>query len=559
VDYRLESDGAGEWRVTVTGHGFEPAAGPIRLDLENWGEWREVDSYYFRLLSLEPAPAEQLPSLLPPFELQALTPGGGFRLQYALRPALLGSAAQSAHGLLPFRAPTYECGQSLNVFLRVRQGESPAPAASVELVPPEGAGVFSGWGGASAGAQRAAVDPSAWNGIFAFGQTRAARTYGGAAAPIHVWQFGAAKDVTETVGVNVELLAAAMGAAMGRPAPNPMHVFVMDAGDGGMAAARGFVVGYRASTPDFHQFSPYFAMGVAHELFHNWLGIELPASEEIAWFHEGFTDYLALWFMAATGVCQRTWLADRLLELEAEALDASALGEVAFADPDVTWRDHDGRLERMAYQGGALLAFRLDVELRAAGKPGLPAMIADFLREGGEPTLERIGAWIEAQGLEGFYDKYVAGTALPETAQGLELAGFRLEQRAVPLTYLGIEAEGDGLGARILSVDPAGPAAQAGLQPGDVVTGYAPNRDGAVSVEDGLPTHYRFGLTLLAPAAKSAQLWVQRGGSNVEVRIVPRAMSGGLERKTAAPEASVDDFFRFEPPAAAPAGPEPPR
>lgn len=547
MDYRLESDGAGEWRVTVSGQGFDPAGGSISLDLDGWGEWREVDSLYFQLIAVEPAPDALPPTQLPPFELKSLTPEGGFRVQYTLRPTRLGSRAHGQHGLLPFRAPTYEMGQSRNVFLSVRQGSDPAPPATVELAPPEGVGSFSGWAGASAGAQKAAVDPSAWNGIFAFGQTRASRTYGLPTAPILVWQFGAAKDLTETVGLNVETLAAAMAEALQWPAPNPLHVFITDAGDGGMASEQGFIVNYRAATPDFHQFSPYFAQSVAHELFHNWLGIALPGREDIAWFHEGFTDYLALWFMAANGVCQRTWLADRLLELESAALTESALGQVAFADPSVAWRDGDGPLERMAYQGGALLAFRLDVELRAAGKPGLLALIADFLREGGPPSRERIRAWIEAQGLGGFYDKYLAGTALPETAQALELAGFRLEHRAVPITYLGIEAEGDGLGARILSVDPAGPAAQAGLQPGDVVTGYAPTRDSAVTVEPGLGLTHRFGLTLLDPAAKSMQLWVERDGANVEVRITPRPMSGGLELKTADPGASLDPFFRFTP------------
>lgn len=547
VDYRLESDGQGDWIVTLSGRGFNPAAGPVSLTLDEWGEWRDVDSLYFRLLAAEPAQDELSSLSLPPLKLTALTPAGGFVIQYALRPNVQGSESQLARGLLPFRAATYEFGQTRNVFMMVRQEGEAAPAATVELVPPDGREVFSGWAGRSAGPQKAAADPSAWNGLFVFGEPRATGSFGGETAPIVVWQFGAAKDVTSTVGLTIESMFGAMGEAMGRPGPNPLHVFIHDAGGGGMAAAQGFVVGYRADTPDFHQFSPYFAQGVAHELFHNWLGIALPGREEIAWFHEGFTDYLSLWFMASTGACPRSWFADRLLDLEAEALRSSALGQVAFAEPGIAWRDHDGPLEQMAYQGGALLAFRLDVELRAAGKPGLPALICDLLQEGGDASLERIRAWIEAQGLSDFYRDFIAGTALPAAAATLARAGFRLEERAVPLTYLGIESEGDGLGARIVKVDAAGPAAQAGLLPGDVVTGYAPNREAAVQIEEGLPTVYRFGLTLFEPAAKSVQLWVDRAGESIEVQLVPRTMEGGLERKSADPGVSLDPFFRFSP------------
>jgi hypothetical protein len=47
------------------------------------------------------------------------------------------------------------------------------------------------------------------------------------------------------------------------------------------------------------------------------------------------------------------------------------------------------------------------------------------------------------------------------------------------------------------------------------------------------------------PAAKSVQLWVERDGASIEVRIVPRPMSGGVESKTADPGASLDPFFKF--------------
>jgi len=56
---------------------------------------------------------------------------------------------------------------------------------------------------------------------------------------------------------------------------------------------------------------------VAHELFHDWLGIRLHESHgSLVWFREGFTEYFSQWFTAATGSISRATFADTLEEYD---------------------------------------------------------------------------------------------------------------------------------------------------------------------------------------------------------------------------------------------------
>ena len=114
---------------------------------------------------------------------------------------------------------------------------------------------------------------------------------------------------------------------------------------------------------DAHAYTLHF---LAHELFHDWLGGQLQSTEgeRLAWFWEGFTEYASLWQLAQQGAVSRAWFAQRVLDWEADLAGNENWGELAFADPDVDWRD--GVIEPLAYKGSALLAFELDVTLREA-------------------------------------------------------------------------------------------------------------------------------------------------------------------------------------------------
>jgi predicted metalloprotease with PDZ domain len=79
---------------------------------------------------------------------------------------------------------------------------------------------------------------------------------------------------------------------------------------------------------------------VAHELFHYWLGSPgwIEGNDAIAWFHEGFTDYISLWDAAATGIVDRDWFARRMAAIDAAAHESATYGKVAFTQEGVRWR-----------------------------------------------------------------------------------------------------------------------------------------------------------------------------------------------------------------------------
>jgi len=70
------------------------------------------------------------------------------------------------------------------------------------------------------------------------------------------------------------------------------------------------------------------------------------------------------WHVAASSLASREGFAERIAIMDAAARGSAVYGQVAFGDPDVGWRDHDGPRETLGYRGGALLAFHADVELR---------------------------------------------------------------------------------------------------------------------------------------------------------------------------------------------------
>src|SRR5262249_37538104 len=150
-----------------------------------------------------------------------------------------------------------------------------------------------------------------------------------------------------------------------------------------------------------------------------------------------------------------------------------AFGQVTFAE-GVDWRDGDGPRETLAYKGGAMLAFFLDVALREGGHRGVPALIGDLVEAKGY-TVASIKTWLEAHKLGDFYAPYIAHAGLPELRDALASIGFEFGESAERLSYLGISATGEPFGT-ITALDPDGPAARAGAKVGDRISGLWPTR-----------------------------------------------------------------------------------
>jgi hypothetical protein len=534
VEYRLDYNPAGpslDIRLSVTG--VDPARRDVHLVLSDVGEWVEVDSLYVRSLRCQP-PARRDPGVSARWVLE-LPEGwdGSIDVSYSIPLIERGSVLNGRRGLLPWYVPdamggvAYAVAFSENTLMRVLvDGELVRGARVITLGAPEGLTIASGWGGTALGSQSVTLPADLGESPIAFGRSPLVAAASRDGVDYEVVQFSATPDATVPVLALAQALIPSYGRACARPIDRPVRVFITDKG-GGQWMDRGVMM---QAASEGEAGSPYYRHLVAHELFHQWLGGYAKAPDEsTVWFKEGFTDYLSLWHLAATGLVDHQWFVSRLLELNAEARRSEAFGHMAFGDPSATWRDGDGPAETLAYRGGAILAFLADCELRRHGRPGLSRMIGDLGAQGAGPySLTTIRQWMERHGLAEFYARHVAAPGLPSLDESLEFAGFHRVERTAELSYIGAATQGNAAFGTVSAVDPAGPAAAAGLAIGDQITGFWLTRPDRPQVAETVTTPYRFGLELFPPGAAEVNIGVLRGDQDLTIRVAPRPMPGGL-------------------------------
>ena len=538
----------GAWSVEVEVSGLDPADREVELRLDGWGEWQDLDDY-LHLQASEPT--------LRGTEIE----GGRFRfglpedwdgrLAVAYRIALRahGSELQRRYGLLPWRYGEGSYGHAQNVFPKLLvSGEPVVAERRVRLEASVGTFVHSGWGGVSETRQELELHHDIDSCILAFGPEPWVSRSGSGATLCEVVQFGGKIDVSAPLLELAEVLLPAYGERLGQELGRPMRVVLYSTGEesgGGMGTDHGISLGY-SSFPD----SPYYRQTVAHELYHAWLPSRMPAEgKPVVWFHEGFTDYFALWHLARSGLVERQWFASRLLEMEREARASPAHGRTSFTDPEVRWRDGDGPVETLAYKGGALLAFQLDVALRRRGHAGAQQMIADFLAE--DPprhSIPRIRSWLSVAGLGDWSVRHLErGEPLPPAREALQFAGFLQEQGEIDahLTYFGVRTDGGEAGGTVLEIDPDGPCANRDLRVGDVIVGYGPQRETRAWLQPGVSTPFDFGLT--TADCKGGFGWyadLLRDGESLRVAIEPWLQPGAREPLHAVDPDKLDAFFQ---------------
>jgi hypothetical protein len=543
IMYQIVQQGQEEpvWKVTITGTGLAGVTKPVRLRLENWGEWQDVDDYYLRSLTAKP-PLKRNPNKAGEFVLEAPVGwDGAFEVSYTIPLARVGSKAHQRHGLLPCWNEHAACAFSINTLMHVDAGDLPVHRTA-RIVPPAGLYVASGWGGITQGEQQAPILGPATemdNAPILIGTPTSRRAEKHGEVLYEAAQFGAGGDRSAELLHVAKSVIPLYTRHSGYTSGQPVRIFLFQGTPGATNTRSAFVASYR---PAGTSLTASFKHLIAHELFHRWLGTDFVlGNDAIAWFHEGFTDYLSLWTCAASGVLDRGYFASRMKAIDSEARRSPVYGKVAFAQEGVSWR---GAQEKYAYRGGAVLAFLMDVELRKQGRPGVMQMIVDFgTRKQKEPIrLADIRDWMRQHGMEALYQTCVEGKELPPIDSALAAIGFIPKDVPADLTYFGIRVDKD----RIVELDPDGPAAKAGFRVDDRIIGRYPGwRSEQVRVSEKVTTKYRYGLEFIEPAVAGTFLDVVRGKEELTIRVQPRLMEGGLASRYEADEAKLRAFFAF--------------
>lgn len=556
IRVRLEQDaGAAEprLRVAITARGL-PARGRVTLELDGWGGWHEIEADYLQRFEGSPAARREAAGryvVAPPPDWD-----GTGEWSYEIPCRERGSELNQRCGLGPWTKDQVVRVFTTNTLMEVRvDGEPWRVPTRLELEAPEETPIATGWGGLARGAASIDLDGPPESALLVFGEPLDVARAEATRATIEAFQYGAGKPFAGAIADLVQRLERTAGGTTKAPPSRPLCFFLFDTGGGGTRVDHGFEVGYAAEEAD-----PIASLEqrlvTAHEFFHLWMGGLLSTDgETFVWIKEGWNDYLSIWHAAAAGVITREEFASRFDVYEQILRGNSANGRIAFGDPAVNWRDGDGPNETLAYKGGAILAFALDVELRRLGFDGLHQLVADWLSSGEHHyTIGRLEEWIRAHDLGDFYEERIARpAALPAVGDLLSAIGFAVESAPAPLTYLGITTDRPGPFGLVTAVDADGPAAAVGMKVGDRITGFFPTRGDPVAVGADVTTPFRFGLEWFEPDRSDTYIGVARGAEALQLPIRPRTIPGGERRvRVVGDRAELDAFFGIREAAAGP-------
>jgi hypothetical protein len=583
---------AGEWRVHVRVTSLDASraalgGGELGIELPPWGGWVARGRAYLDGVAgrppLVPFPGDPTRWL---FRLPERW-DGTVEVRYRLKLVGTSHGELRSHPLLAFDAGGYCLGFAQNTLIALTRGNQRVALRRRLLVEaPRGWTVSTGWQrldtgtgpGGPAGGQRPPsgradieLDTTYDNGTIALGRAAGMASAERDGVRFQIVQYGRGPDLSGAVLDGAMRSWRAYVRETRVSTDRDVHLVVSDAATFGTHTGHGTHVPLAAGHADAPaRLDAASARRVAHELFHRWLGTGLKAtSPSLDWFKEGVTEYVAHWTAVHCGLAPETWFAGELLSMRDGVARNRQVDRVRLGEPDADWR-RDPEREELIYKKAPLVAFLVDVALRRGGHGGILRLIGRFLGRtlagpagplpGATYDLAAIRDELAALGLAELVRDHIDRPGVPgsDLDRALHAAGFRLRDRPVALTSVGLALEGGApLFGRVAAVDRDGPAARAGVRPGDRITGLAPARPDLFQVRPAGPLpagldRYPYGLSLFEPG-RPVFIDVTRDRRPMRLALQPRVIDGaGLRRTIGLRGPEADRFFaRLDRPAVA--------
>ena len=285
---------------------------------------------------------------------------------------------------------------------------------------------------------------------------------------------------------------------------------------------------YVAFAPQGERATPEQIIGTAsHEFFHLWNVKRIRPAEmwpydysrenesPLLWVSEGFTNYYGLVANYRGGNITKDQFVAASANAAAGIENSEARKYIPPANSSViTWVGYDTpqAFSISYYTQGQNLAALLDLSIRndTNGASSLDdvfrALYNDHYRKGRGFTTDELIAIINRitkKDYREFFDRYVWGVEVPDYDRIFGYAGYRLERRQQATPVFGFSGRPRGSGLTLSDVEPNSPAAEATLQPGDVITQV-----------NGQPI---LSANLSDTAGKDVKLTVTRGGEQLEL------------------------------------------
>lgn len=293
----------------------------------------------------------------------------------------------------------------------------------------------------------------------------------------------------------------------------------------------------------------------AHEIFHIW-NVKLMRPAEMVpyeydrtqptpwlWVSEGITDYYADLALVRGGIIDS---AGFLSLTSGKMGEVAQLPVVALEDASLsTWISPADGTQYIYYPKGSLAGFLLDIMIRDASDN--QRSLDDVMKEvytasykagRGFTAQDWWGAVSRAAGGRSFAEineRYIDGREPFPWAATLPLAGLRLNVDSIREPRIGVFTLSDTSGVVVTEVEPGGAAAEAGVQPGDIL-----DRVGDIPINDAT-----FGARFRARYGRAegtiVPLTVRRGADtvtlNMPVRIAIRTIESIVFDRNASPKA----------------------